>query len=79
MIQAELVSIGTLVVFVAVCAGVLHRRYHIPGSDASSAPVAWRLACVAASAIGFSVNYTEQAPWAVPLVFLGEAGDVAAS
>lgn len=69
---AELVSIGTLVVFFLVCAGVLHHRYHIHGSGANAAPVIWRMVAVGFSSIGFSVSYTEYAPWPVPVLFLGK-------
>ncbi|GIL65842.1 hypothetical protein Vafri_19483 [Volvox africanus] len=68
---AELVSIGTLVVFCSVCSGVLFRRYHVHGSGESLQPLAWRLGCVVLFSVGFSVSYTEKAHISVPFIFLG--------
>ncbi|KAG2487845.1 hypothetical protein HYH03_013562 [Edaphochlamys debaryana] len=67
---AELVSIGTLVVFCSVCAGVLFRRYHVHGSGEPLRPVLSRLGAVVAAAVGFSVSFTERAPIAIPILFL---------
>ncbi|KXZ55292.1 hypothetical protein GPECTOR_3g428 [Gonium pectorale] len=67
---AELVSIGTLVVFCSVCAGVLFRRYHVHGSGQPMRPVLSRLGGVVLAAIGFSVSFTEHAPLYVPAIFL---------
>jgi len=50
---AQLVSIGTLCVFCFVCAAVLARRY-MPPEPAPRAPVLWRVAGVAASALIFA-------------------------
>jgi APA family basic amino acid/polyamine antiporter len=54
---AQLVSIGTLCVFCFVCSAVLARRY-LPadGSGAPRAPVLWRVAGVAASALAFAFS-----------------------
>ncbi|KAG2448496.1 hypothetical protein HYH02_006387 [Chlamydomonas schloesseri] len=67
---AELVSIGTLVVFCSVCAGVLFRRYHVHGSGEPLRPVLGRLGGVVLAAICFSVSFTEAAPAWVPSLFL---------
>ncbi|GLC37891.1 hypothetical protein PLESTM_000660300 [Pleodorina starrii] len=67
---AELVSIGTLVVFCSVCSGVLFRRYHVHGSGEPLRPLGLRLGGVVLASVGFSVSFTERAPVAVPIVFL---------
>eukprot|EP00198_Chlamydomonas_reinhardtii_P000349 XP_001689684.1 cationic amino acid transporter 2 [Chlamydomonas reinhardtii] len=67
---AELVSIGTLVVFCSVCAGVLFRRYYVHGSGEPLRPVLGRLGGVVAAAVCFSVSFTEAAPAWVPAIFL---------
>ena len=50
-VLAELVSIGTLYVFMSVCCGVLFRRYHPPGSP-RGANILGRIGAVAAAAAG---------------------------
>jgi APA family basic amino acid/polyamine antiporter len=50
-VLAELVSIGTLYVFAMVCAGVLFRRYHQPGSP-YAANILWRIGIMTASSVG---------------------------
>lgn len=67
-VLAELVSIGTLAIFCAVCAGLLVRRHTPPdvGSPESSAgaeaaartPALLRVAALLAAALVFSVSYT---------------------
>ena len=67
-ILAELVSVGTLYVFYAVCAGVYFRRCHVPGTNQ-----AWpALSCIGAitvASIGLSVSFTYEAPWWVLGIF----------
>ncbi|KAL4458687.1 hypothetical protein ABPG75_013552 [Micractinium tetrahymenae] len=69
-ILAELVSIGTLYVFLMVCSGVLYMRYHQPGSGSSPIPILAALAGLVLTAIGFSVAFTFGASWGIVLVFL---------
>ncbi|MEW5312473.1 MAG: hypothetical protein WDW38_004106 [Sanguina aurantia] len=66
---AELVSIGTLVVFAMVCSGVLFRRYTLRGQPEALTPVLLRILAIIMSAVGFSLSFTEEAPIAVPIVF----------
>lgn len=67
-ILAELVSVGTLYVFYAVCAGVYFRRCHVPGTNQE-----WpALACIGmltAASAGLSISFTYEAPWWVLGVF----------
>ncbi|KAJ9530885.1 hypothetical protein QJQ45_028830, partial [Haematococcus lacustris] len=69
-VLSELVSIGALVVFTMVCAGVLFRRYHVRGLGDSARPVGLRLAGIALTSIAFSLSFTERAPLLLPLFFL---------
>ena len=55
-ILAQLVSIGTLAVFGAVCAGLLARR-HTPEDGTGRGPAARRIVALVASCVGFSVTY----------------------
>lgn len=56
---AELVSIGTLVVFAMVCAGVLFRRYHVRGEGDALRPVLLRLLALILTSISFSLSFIE--------------------
>ena len=47
------------------------RRYHVHGSGEPVKPVLLRLVAVVLSAIGFSLSYTERAPIAIPIIFIG--------
>jgi APA family basic amino acid/polyamine antiporter len=49
---AELVSIGTLYVFLMVCAGTIFNRCHQPGSGSSPAPVLAAVAGLILTALG---------------------------
>ncbi|KAL6751059.1 amino acid permease-domain-containing protein [Haematococcus lacustris] len=69
-VLSELVSIGALVVFTMVCAGVLFRRYHVRGLGDSARPVGLRLVGIALTSIAFSLSFTERAPLLLPLFFL---------
>ena len=55
-ILAQLVSIGTLTIFGAVCAGLLARR-HTPEDGTGRGPATRRVAALVASCVGFSVTY----------------------
>lgn len=61
-VLAELVSVGTLYVFYAVCAGVYFRRCHLPGTTAPG-PALARLGALTAASVALSVGYTYAAPW----------------
>ncbi|KAJ9530705.1 hypothetical protein QJQ45_014868 [Haematococcus lacustris] len=69
-VLSELVSIGALVVFTMVCAGVLFRRCHVRGLGDSARPVGLRLVGIALTSIAFSLSFTERAPLLLPLFFL---------
>ncbi|KAL4420141.1 hypothetical protein ABPG77_010357 [Micractinium sp. CCAP 211/92] len=69
-ILAELVSIGTLYVFLMVCSGVLYMRYHQPGSGSSALPILAALGGLVLTAIGFSVAFTFSARWGIVLLCL---------
>ena len=47
------------------------RRYHVRGMGDSMQPVVVRLVAVVASAIAFSISFTEEAHMSVPIIFLG--------
>ncbi|KAI7841378.1 hypothetical protein COHA_004996 [Chlorella ohadii] len=69
-VLAELVSIGTLYVFICVCSGTLYNRYHQPGSGSSARPVLAALLAMILLAAGFSLSFTFDAGWPAVLVFL---------
>ncbi|PRW59844.1 transcription elongation factor SPT5-like protein 1 [Chlorella sorokiniana] len=76
---AELVSIGTLYVFICVCSGTLYNRYHQPGSGSSAKPVLAALLAMISMAAAFSLSFTFDAGWPAVLVFLLLFGLAAAS
>ena len=63
-ILAELVSVGTLYVFYAVCAGVFFWRCHVPGRT-DSRPALLRLASLTITSMALSITFTYNAPWMV--------------
>jgi APA family basic amino acid/polyamine antiporter len=50
---------------------LLRRRYYVHGSDEPLRPVSIRLAAVILTSLAFSTSFTQKAPLAVPIVFLG--------
>ncbi|GAX78790.1 hypothetical protein CEUSTIGMA_g6227.t1 [Chlamydomonas eustigma] len=69
-VLAELVSIGTLVVFAMVCSGIIFRRYWVRGEGEPLRPIGLRLVAVSVASIAFSISFTEGAPVAVPICML---------
>ena len=70
-VLAELVSIGTLVVFAMVCSGVLFRRYWGRGVGEPVRPVGLRIIALCAVSVAFSLSFSLNAPIAVPICMLG--------
>lgn len=68
-VLAELVSVGTLYVFYAVCAGVYYRRCHDAGSGTFPAPALARIGIVTFASFGLSLSYTWRAPIGLPIGF----------
>jgi basic amino acid/polyamine antiporter, APA family len=71
-VLAELVSVGTLYVFFAVCAGVLYRRYAEPGEeDGANRDVILRITAITAFSLAFTISFqVSSAPWWVAALFL---------
>jgi APA family basic amino acid/polyamine antiporter len=62
---AELVSVGTLYVFWAVCCGVAFRRLHQPGRGPGARPPLAALAALSAAALAAGLAFAHGAPWPV--------------
>ena len=67
-ILAELVSVGTLYVFYAVCAGTYFWRCHLPGSTMPQ-PALARLGALTLSSLCLSISFTYRAPGILLAVF----------
>jgi APA family basic amino acid/polyamine antiporter len=67
-ILAELVSVGTLYVFYAVCAGTYFWRCHLPGTTRPQ-PALAGLGALTVSSICLSISFTYRAPVVLLIIF----------
>ncbi len=68
-ILAELVSVGTLYVFYAVCAGTYYWRCHIPGSNTRPQAALIRIGALTLSSLCLSISFTYRAPTIMLILF----------